>query len=655
MSQDSSIGQVWAANYGTNGKPAGVGEVWIANASAITGGGGGDIPAEVSGKWESTYDTVCAYSGAWGQGSYTGITKDASLTGDGTTDSPLGLESPISFQSNIASSTYGPNGASFNDGTNTLYIDPEGITANGQTLNASSISALENKKNFEVQEPLIVAEETVSSLVIGLDSASNFEEISAKKIVGVGGVTYNEVTAMGEPSGYMEYTVDMKWDNGNTFTGTFPESWDGYYSLILPLVSSYNDSDNTYGDLDIPDDTIMNIEVVDNTNGTTADVTGKVAMMPYSDDGHGPLIDDKTVQILNSDYQFTTGNSYSITVDTSSYGTINQAWDLKPLTATVTTSYEPVYNPSAESFVVASGIASAADFQTSNGVSLSSLTGAATNALTGIQTFTTAWEEDDFDKTLETTLYTTSTNYNWWGERMDIVVSSHYHDQNKYDEYNYTDETNSFSLLGTYEDLQNTKSTVEELQEFDRGIKRNPNIVPITGGDGYVTYYNSNSGVDWLEVTAGKDGADFSKEWDRFQVAFFDTVNSGYTNLYFTINTTAIPTGLSAYFGNYPDEFIGDFTLVSTDGDNSTWTITGMPNVSSYTGDAQKELCIYFPEEYQNDDGWYNYGNLSGTWYGPSAVMKEMAWKEDVQPIQIVADASQATGTNILYVVTGSI
>ena len=41
MSKNSGIGHVWAANVGEDGRPNGVGPVWIENISAIGGGGGG--------------------------------------------------------------------------------------------------------------------------------------------------------------------------------------------------------------------------------------------------------------------------------------------------------------------------------------------------------------------------------------------------------------------------------------------------------------------------------------------------------------------------------------------------------------------------------------------------------------------------------------
>lgn len=64
---NNGIGHVWAANTsaGDAGRPNGVGPVWIENISAIGGGGGGG-------------------------GSFTGVSHDSNLSGDGL-NSPLGL------------------------------------------------------------------------------------------------------------------------------------------------------------------------------------------------------------------------------------------------------------------------------------------------------------------------------------------------------------------------------------------------------------------------------------------------------------------------------------------------------------------------------------------------------------------------------------
>lgn len=67
MSKNSSI-KVFAENVGdTNPRPVNDIPVWIENVSAIGGGGGGDIPSEVSGKWEDASDCVQTNSASWGQ------------------------------------------------------------------------------------------------------------------------------------------------------------------------------------------------------------------------------------------------------------------------------------------------------------------------------------------------------------------------------------------------------------------------------------------------------------------------------------------------------------------------------------------------------------------------------------------------------------
>lgn len=75
MSKNSGIGHVWAANVGEDGRPNGVGPVWIENISAIGGGGGGSIPSEVSGKWEDASNCVESNSASWAGG--TSLTGDA--------------------------------------------------------------------------------------------------------------------------------------------------------------------------------------------------------------------------------------------------------------------------------------------------------------------------------------------------------------------------------------------------------------------------------------------------------------------------------------------------------------------------------------------------------------------------------------------------
>lgn len=76
---NNGIGHVWAANTsaGDAGRPNGVGPVWIENISAIGGGGGG--------------------------GSFTGVSHDSNLSGDGL-NSPLGMASNV-FADNMSVNT----------------------------------------------------------------------------------------------------------------------------------------------------------------------------------------------------------------------------------------------------------------------------------------------------------------------------------------------------------------------------------------------------------------------------------------------------------------------------------------------------------------------------------------------------------------------
>lgn len=65
MSKESSI-KVYAENFSGSDKPVNAIPVWIENASAISGGGGGgSIPSDVSGKWENASNCVQSNSASW--------------------------------------------------------------------------------------------------------------------------------------------------------------------------------------------------------------------------------------------------------------------------------------------------------------------------------------------------------------------------------------------------------------------------------------------------------------------------------------------------------------------------------------------------------------------------------------------------------------
>lgn len=112
----NGIGRVWVANSGDEGRPNGVGPVWIENISALgPGGGGGDIPSDVSGKWEDASNCVQSNSANWGDGNFSGVTVSNSLTGDGK-NTPLGLNTPIVAQNNEATGTFNQYGNTFRHG-----------------------------------------------------------------------------------------------------------------------------------------------------------------------------------------------------------------------------------------------------------------------------------------------------------------------------------------------------------------------------------------------------------------------------------------------------------------------------------------------------------------------------------------------------------
>lgn len=265
MSQDTSIGQVWASNYGTDGKPDGVGEVWIANASAITGGGGGgDVP--------------------------------------------------------------------------------------------SSFSA---------------------------------DSISSKNIVGIGGLTTTTTTSevFGSPSAAL-YSNPFTWDTStSSYTGQFSlGGQDNFAYTRIPLISGWDDVHYKNLSLDIPEDTELNVTIIDQTSNTTSTTTALVK--PYRTSTWEANDNISGCYLYNSAYSFEDGHDYSFTVDTSDYGVLDDNFcNCEFVTATLVPSSTTTtsYDPNAKGFSVASGIASATDFVTINGISLSSMT---TGAFTGVNVST---------------------------------------------------------------------------------------------------------------------------------------------------------------------------------------------------------------------------------------------------------------------------
>lgn len=264
MSQESLVGSFWASNYGTDGKPDGVGEVWIANASAITGGGGGDVP--------------------------------------------------------------------------------------------SSFSA---------------------------------DTISSKNIVGIGGLTTTTTTSevFGSPSAALPYNP-FTWDTStSSYTGQFTLGGEQNFAFTrIPLISGYDYDHWQYILLDIPEDTQLNVTIIDQTSNTTSTTTALVK--PYRTSTWELNNDISGCYLYNSAYEFEEGHDYSFSIDTSDYGVLNDDYcNCEFVTATLVPSSTTTtsYDPNGKGFSVASGIASATDFVTINGISLSSMT---TGVFTGVNVST---------------------------------------------------------------------------------------------------------------------------------------------------------------------------------------------------------------------------------------------------------------------------
>jgi hypothetical protein len=176
----NGIGRVWVANSGDEGRPNGVGPVWIENISALGPGGGGDIPSDVSGKWEDASDCVESNSASWNDAIKKNVGVKQTINMGGNNHIDFGL----SDTSNVP-------GVSVNDTTlgsdylNVRYINGVANQDNNVNIDGSNISIALKNNRTNVSSKLTNTTLTFNS---GADTESlNLYDISALKASSGGG------------------------------------------------------------------------------------------------------------------------------------------------------------------------------------------------------------------------------------------------------------------------------------------------------------------------------------------------------------------------------------------------------------------------------------------------------------------------------------
>ena len=179
----NGIGRVWVANSGDEGRPNGVGPVWIENISALgPGGGGGDIPSDVSGKWEDASDCVESNSASWNDTikKNSGVKQTINMGGNNHID--FGLSDVANIPGiNVNNTTLG------SDYLNVRYINGVANQDNNVNLDASNVSIVLKNNRTNVSSKFTNTTLTFNS---GADTESlNLYDISALKASSGGSVS----------------------------------------------------------------------------------------------------------------------------------------------------------------------------------------------------------------------------------------------------------------------------------------------------------------------------------------------------------------------------------------------------------------------------------------------------------------------------------